>query len=144
MGQQKSGPDSSNGYRVEHSVWIRRLGVRVPLTSRHFFLSLKRWHFHKNTRSCVENECCYPRTISISNVNFTLKICMVNAYPVKRATKLCTTFGKNHLNSSHLFLTIYGKSTWLIDTSPVSGDNYLQAIRPTMPMFSFLITWPKR
>ena len=29
---------------------------------------------HKNTRSCAENECCYPRTINISNVNFTSKI----------------------------------------------------------------------
>ena len=25
-------------------------------------------------RSCVENECCCPRTVSISNVNFTSKI----------------------------------------------------------------------
>ena len=24
---------------------------------------LKNWHFHKNSRSCVENECCCPRTV---------------------------------------------------------------------------------
>ena len=34
----------------------------------------KLWHFHKNTRSCVENECCCPRAVNISNVNFTSKI----------------------------------------------------------------------
>ena len=56
--------------RLEHSAWIRRLGVRVPLRSRHF-LSQKLWYFHKNTRSCVQNECCCPRKVNISNVNFT-------------------------------------------------------------------------
>ena len=45
-------------------------GVRVPLRSRHI-LSQKRWHFHKNTRSCIENEWCGPHTVNISNVNFT-------------------------------------------------------------------------
>ena len=60
--------------RLEHSALIRRWGVRVPLRSRHF-LSQKFWHFHKNTRSCVENECCCPRTVNISNVKFTLKTC---------------------------------------------------------------------
>ena len=49
------------------------LGVRVPLRWRHF-LSQKLWHFHKNTRLCVENECCCPRTVNISNVNFTSEI----------------------------------------------------------------------
>ena len=29
---------------------------KIPLRSRHF-LPQKLWHFHKNTRSCVENEC---------------------------------------------------------------------------------------
>ena len=38
----------------EHSAWIRKLGVRASLMSRHF-LSPKPWHFHKNIRSCVEN-----------------------------------------------------------------------------------------
>ena len=45
---------------IEHLEWIRRLGVWVPLRSRHFL-------------SCVENEWCGPRTVDISNVNFTLK-----------------------------------------------------------------------
>ena len=35
------------------------------------FLSQIRGHFNKNTRSCVENESCCPRTVNISNVNFT-------------------------------------------------------------------------
>ena len=63
------GPGS---WTIEHSALIRRLEVRVPLRSRHF-LSQKLWHLPKNTRSCVENECCCPRTVHISNVNFTLK-----------------------------------------------------------------------
>ena len=58
---------------LEHSAWIRRLGVRVPLRSRPF-LSQKRWHFHENIRSCAENEWCLPRAVNISNVNFTSKI----------------------------------------------------------------------
>ena len=59
--------------QLGHSAWIRRLGVRVPLRSRHF-LSQKLWRFHKNICSCVERECCYPRTINISNVNFASEI----------------------------------------------------------------------
>ena len=51
---------------------IRWLGVRVSLRSM-YYLSQKLWHFHKNTRSCVENQCCCPRTVNISNVNFTSK-----------------------------------------------------------------------
>ena len=35
------------------------------------FLSSKHWHFHKNIRSCVENEWWCPRRVNISNVNFT-------------------------------------------------------------------------
>ena len=72
---QCSNHGTTNGWSwefkwLEHSSWIRRLGVRVPLRSRHF-LSQKRWHFRKNIRSCVENECCCPRTVNSSNVNFT-------------------------------------------------------------------------
>ena len=59
--------------RLEHSALIRRLGGRVPLKSIHF-LSQKFWHFRKNTSSCVENDCCCPHTVNISNVNFTSKI----------------------------------------------------------------------
>ena len=40
--------------------------------SRHF-LSQKLWHFHKNSRSCVQNECCSKSTDNISSVNFTFK-----------------------------------------------------------------------
>ena len=49
------------------------IAVAIISRSRHC-LSQKIWHFHKNTRSCVENECCCPRAVNISNVNFTLKI----------------------------------------------------------------------
>ena len=65
---------------LKHSAWIRRSGVRVPLRSRHF-LSKKFWHFHKNIRSCVENQCYFPRTVNISNVNITLKnLFILSAY----------------------------------------------------------------
>ena len=49
------------------------LVVRVPLGLRHF-LSQRRWHFHKNTRSCVKNECCCPCTVSTSNYNLSSKM----------------------------------------------------------------------
>ena len=42
------------------------------LRSRHFLSQIFRL-FHSNIRSWVENECCYPRTINISNVNFIFK-----------------------------------------------------------------------
>ena len=58
---------------LDHSAWIQRLGVRFPFRSRHF-LSQNLWHFHKNIRSCGENECWCSRTVNISNVNFTSKI----------------------------------------------------------------------
>ena len=64
MGQQMSGPDSSNGQS--------RLGVRVPLRLTQF-RSRKHWQFHNNIRSCVKNECCCPGTVNNSNANFTLK-----------------------------------------------------------------------
>ena len=64
--------DAGDETHTEHSAWIRRLGVRVRLRSRPF-LSQKLWHFHRNTRSFVKNKCCCPRTVNISNVNFTLK-----------------------------------------------------------------------
>ena len=58
---------------LEHSAWFRRLGVRFPLRST-YFLTHKLWHFHKNIRSCVANECCCPRTVKISHVKFYSKI----------------------------------------------------------------------
>ena len=39
----------------------------IRLSLRHF-LSQKRWHFHKNTHSWVENECCCPHTGNISKL----------------------------------------------------------------------------
>ena len=33
----------------------------------------KLWHFQKNIRSCVENECYCPRTVNIWNVNLLKK-----------------------------------------------------------------------
>ena len=64
---------------LEHSAWIRRLGVRVSLRSRHF-LSQNLWHFHMNIRLCVENECCCPCTVKISNVDLDIKnICTTRA-----------------------------------------------------------------
>ena len=53
---------------LDHSAWIWRSGVPVPLRSGHF-LSQNLWHFHKNTCSCVENECSCLCTVNISNVN---------------------------------------------------------------------------
>ena len=54
--------------RLEHSAWIRRLGVRVPLRSRHF-LSQKLWHFRVSKMNVV------ARTqLTFQNVNFTSKI----------------------------------------------------------------------
>ena len=64
---------------LEHSAWIRRLGVRVSLRSTHF-LSQNLWHFHKNICLCVENECCCPCTVKISNVDLDFKnICTARA-----------------------------------------------------------------
>ena len=57
--------------RLEHSAWIWNLGVRVPLSSIHF-LSQKCCQIPRNTRSRVENECCCPRTVNISNVEWHL------------------------------------------------------------------------
>ena len=67
MGQQMSDPDSSGGWsiRLESGGW----GFEPPQVS-----SIKKWHFHKNIRSCVENDCGCPRTVNISNVNITSKL----------------------------------------------------------------------
>ena len=51
MGKKIYGPFAE---LVEHSVWIRRLWVKIPSVSRHFFAQ-NLWHFHKNIRSWVEN-----------------------------------------------------------------------------------------
>ena len=57
-------------YHIQCSAVITWSVFSVPLRSRHF-LSQKLWHFHKDTCSCVENECCCPCTVNISNFNFT-------------------------------------------------------------------------
>ena len=53
---------------------------QVPIRSRHV-MSKKFRHFHKNIRSWIENECCCPRTINMSNVVFTSKIVFNYVYP---------------------------------------------------------------
>ena len=55
-----------------------KVGGRVPLRSRNFLFQ-KRSHFYKNICSCVENECCFPRAVNISNVNFTSKNTYIQA-----------------------------------------------------------------
>ena len=77
--------------RLEHSAWIRRLMVRVPLRSRHFLFQ-KLCHFHKNTRSCIENECCCPCTANISNVKFTSKIYVLRLRLTPVYGALCFTY----------------------------------------------------
>ena len=68
------------------------------LRSRHF-LYHKLWHFHRNIRSHVKNECCFPRTVNISNVNFTSTI---------RTIKQChLTQNRNNLN-----IQIYSESEY--------------------------------
>ena len=67
MVQQTSGPDSSNGKSIWHE--SESWGSTSPQVDT--FLSQKLWHFHKNTRSYVENECCCPRTVYTSNITFT-------------------------------------------------------------------------
>ena len=56
-------------YRLVHKIHPWHC-LMFPLRSRHF-LYQKLWSFHKNTHSCVENECCCPCTANILNVNFT-------------------------------------------------------------------------
>ena len=73
-----------------------KVGVRVPLRSRHF-LSQKLWNFHKNTLSCVENECCCLRTVNISNINFTSKH-ISNRWDVITYPALDTCFGQQSLH----------------------------------------------
>ena len=62
------------------SIWWRHHGW-VHLRWRHF-LSKKLWHFHKNIRLCVKNECCCPRTVNLSSINFTWKISDKREYTV--------------------------------------------------------------
>ena len=50
-----------------------KVGGSSPLQVETIFVSKLR-HFHRNTHSCVENECCCPRAVNISNVDFTSQI----------------------------------------------------------------------
>ena len=82
-----------------------KVGVRVPPRSSHF-LSQKLWHFHKNIRSCVENEYCCQRTVNSSNVNFTLlqkyvlsvPLCVYMGFPVSQH--------QNETNSQPIYMYI--------------------------------------
>ena len=52
-----------------------KVGCPSPYQVETFFsVSKTSKHLHKSIRSCVENECCFPGTINISNVNFTSQI----------------------------------------------------------------------
>ena len=72
-----------NLYRTSHELcalfmlcWVLlnpKVAGSSPSQVETFSVLKKLWHFHKNIRSCVENECCCPRTLDISNVNFTSK-----------------------------------------------------------------------
>ena len=52
---------------VEHSAWIKRLGVEIPPGSWNF-LSQNFWHFLKNIHWYVENWCCFLHTVELSNL----------------------------------------------------------------------------
>ena len=53
-------------------IWGFGVGGLSPPQVDTFSVSKLRY-FPKNTRSCVENECCCPRTVKIPNVNFIFK-----------------------------------------------------------------------
>ena len=62
-----------------------------------FIFSKKLQHFHNNKHSWVLNECRCPRTVNISNVNFTAKITvsylLANGYQFRDACKMiCKLF----------------------------------------------------
>ena len=58
------GPDSS----IHQSIRHESEGWRFESPSGGDIFCLKKFdkNFYKNIRSCVENECCCPRTINIS------------------------------------------------------------------------------
>ena len=58
---------------LRYKGFFQRLRIRVPPQVETYSFS-KLWNFHNNIRSCVENESCCPRTVYISNVNFTSRI----------------------------------------------------------------------
>ena len=108
---------------LEHSAWIRRLGVRVPIRLRHF-LSQKLRTFHKNIRSWVENEWCCPGTVNISNVNSTTKIfCGITPCTEKSAyisvaitdVTILVSYHSRQVTATHssdLYITHYVTNRW--------------------------------
>ena len=93
IGQQKSGPDSSNCWSIRDE----SQGWGSPIRSRHF-LSQNVWHLHKNIHSLVENEWCCPREVNISNVNFLQKYFWSWCMP---------KWNRLRLNSNSTFLATY-------------------------------------
>ena len=78
---------ASNGWGVSlswlHEWWatsklcdvIRWNSIQIiTLIYYHVISPIRYIYFPKNTRSCIENEWCCPRTVNISNVNFTSNI----------------------------------------------------------------------
>ena len=64
----------------------------------------KLWHFHKNIRSCVENECCCPRIVNISNVDFTSKhLYHQSQYEKNMGQQMCGPESSNGLSIRHEF-----------------------------------------
>ena len=57
----------------------------------------KLWHFHTN--SCVESECCFPRTVNISSVNLTSNLYIYCIF---------ITF----ITSEIIAITMYGLRRW--------------------------------
>ena len=113
---------------VEHSVWIRRLGVQEPNLLRHF-LSQKLRHFLKYIRSWVVNECCCLCTIDISNVNFKnthiyIYICIWTKSPVT-IPNLSTNARSQRVNERVDHLTW---SKWLIHGTKHHKATQLQSL----------------
>ena len=115
-----------------------KVGVRFPgLRSRHF-LSQNLWHFHKSTRSCVKNECCCPRRVNISNVNFTLKKKTFSIIPRQwdstSSWNLSSWKARARLSCALNTMVAYGLATqW---TRPFTGMPGIVLIIPKYPGFS--------
>ena len=97
-----------------------------------YFRSQKLWHFHKNIRSCVENECCCPRTVNCSNDNFTSKTSSHHHYML------------NRLHPPHLGPTADDLTSWhenaLRVTGPLWGESTLTKW-PIMCFDVFILAW---
>ena len=96
--------------------------VRVPLRWRPF-LSQKLRHFHENIRSCVENECCFPRTVNISNINFTSKYLYHQIQYSKPWDSKCLALITQ-------MVIAFGMNPMLGDSSPPSGRDIFCLNKP--------------